>query len=105
MIEEAPGPERIAFPGRFDLDHLGAEVRQQRAGEGPRDQLPDFDHPQPVQRPRRAGPSGFGRHACTPASFERKAGDDSSGGSAIGPWRPSGSRPERADYARLSAEC
>ncbi len=47
----APVAERIRLAGRLDLDHLGAHVAEQPAGEGPGEQRAELDH---AARPRAA---------------------------------------------------
>ena len=48
----AGGPSRASRrrPRRLDLDHVGAEVPEQRAGERAGEQLPELDRPQAIQR-------------------------------------------------------
>ena len=46
----APGAQRVGLPGRLDLDHLGAHVAEQPAGERPGDQRADLDHADAVER-------------------------------------------------------
>src|SRR5690606_27760569 len=45
----APLADRVAATRRFDLDHLGAEVGQHRAGEGAGDQLAQFEYAKPFE--------------------------------------------------------
>ena len=47
----APLPHRVALTRRFDLDHVGTEVREELAAEWPREQLTHLDDPQIVQWP------------------------------------------------------
>ena len=44
-MELAPLPQRIAALGRLDLDHLGAELGEELAGERAGDQLPELERP------------------------------------------------------------
>ena len=45
-----PDPHRVALARRLDLDHFGAEVAEQLAAEGTREQGAEFDHAQPGER-------------------------------------------------------
>ncbi|CPP71609.1 Uncharacterised protein [Bordetella pertussis] len=45
FMQQAPLAQRVALPGRLDLDDLRAEVGQRLGGKGPRDQLPELQHP------------------------------------------------------------
>ena len=47
----APVAERIRLAGRLDLDHLGAHVAEQPAGERPGEQRAELDQPQARKRP------------------------------------------------------
>ena len=49
-----PGAHGVTL-GRFDLDHLGAEIGQQHAGERPGGDLAELHHPHARQRPARGG--------------------------------------------------
>ena len=51
MAQPAPIAHRVTAGRRLDLDHLGAEVAQQRAGERSGQQLSELDHPDPLQGP------------------------------------------------------
>ena len=44
LVQLAPLAQGIAFPRRFDLDHLGAELREQAGTIGPRDESSHLDH-------------------------------------------------------------
>ncbi|MCY1523247.1 hypothetical protein D9M68_581360 [compost metagenome] len=48
-MEQAPVAQRIAFAGRLDLDHLGAEFAQHLGGERPGDQLAQLQHSDSAQ--------------------------------------------------------
>ena len=64
VAQAAPVAHRVAVRRRLHLDHVGAEVAQQRADVGAGEQLAELDHPQALQRAvgerlrRRAAPSG-----------------------------------------------
>ena len=49
VSQPAPVAHRVAVARRLDLDHVGAEVAQQRAGERAGEQLPELDRAQSVQ--------------------------------------------------------
>ena len=46
VAQAAPVAHRVAGAGRLDLDHVGAEVPEQRAGERAGEQLPELDRAQ-----------------------------------------------------------
>ena len=46
VAQAAPVAHRVADARRLDLDHVGAEVAEQRAGERAGEQLPELDRPQ-----------------------------------------------------------
>ena len=52
--EQTPVAERVSGAGRFDLDHVGAEVPQQPATERAGDQLTELEDPNAAQRGRAA---------------------------------------------------
>jgi hypothetical protein len=43
LVELAPLAQRVAAVGRFDLDHLGAELGEDARGERPGDERAEFD--------------------------------------------------------------
>ena len=49
---EAHLPCVVAAIGLFHLDHIGAEIAEDRPGEGPGQHLSDLDHLHPGQRRR-----------------------------------------------------
>ena len=62
--EEAPDPRRNRHhlavrvaPRRLDLDHVGAELREERARERPRHVLRDLDDAYPFERQAHRSPS------------------------------------------------
>src|SRR6202034_3255347 len=55
VVGLSPHPERIAAIGRLDLDHLGAEIRQQHASEWPADITRKLQDPDSIQRARDRG--------------------------------------------------
>ena len=46
----APLAQRVGLAGRLDLDHLGAHVAEQPAGERAGEQRPELDHPHARER-------------------------------------------------------
>ena len=44
-----PFPHRVAAPGQLNLDHLGAQVRQQLPAERPGDELSEFENAYPFE--------------------------------------------------------
>src|SRR5690606_24555890 len=45
LVQLSPASQRIADPGRLDLDDLGPEAGEHRPGEGTGDQLTELEHP------------------------------------------------------------
>jgi hypothetical protein len=55
VFEQPPFAQRVARAGGFDLDHIGAEIRQRLGRERPGDQLPEFED---LEAGKRAGCRG-----------------------------------------------
>src|SRR5262249_22968562 len=45
VAHPAPAPQRVTVARRLDLDHLGAEIGESLAAEGPGDQRAELEHP------------------------------------------------------------
>ena len=70
VVGLAPHPERIAAVRRLDLDDLGAQVRQQHAGERPADIAGEFEDLDAVEGAGAHGRSSFAAgHAATGLNF------------------------------------
>jgi hypothetical protein len=50
VAQAAPVAHRVAVAGRLDLDHVGAEVAQQRARVGAGEELAELDRPEACER-------------------------------------------------------
>ncbi len=78
VAQAPPVAHRVAVARRLDLDHVGAEVAQQRARVGAGEQLAELDRPQAVQRRvshrwSSPPPGTRPRRGCASASPPRRA--------------------------------
>ena len=67
----APLAQRVGLPRRLDLDHLGAHVAEQPAGERAREQRAELDHPHARQRAGATLVPDARYHAVQPPSTSR----------------------------------
>ncbi len=103
----APLPQRIGLPRRLDLDHLGAHVPEQAAGEGPGEQHAELDDANTCERARAArvplaGGRARGRLAQPVSSWARTWPTRTSRASNTCSFITSSARsPSRASSARV----